>query len=58
MADKDKLTSNNILFHEVDRTLYEIMISQSDNASESAEDILARLIANDPVTRKGEYADG
>ena len=58
MTDKDRLSSNNILFHEVDRTKYEIIVKQSDKASDSAEDILVRLIAEDPVFREGAYANG
>ena len=58
MTDKDRLSSNNILFHEVDRTKYEIMVKQSDTANESVEDILVRLITEDPVFREGAYANG
>lgn len=58
MTENNKNQSNNILFHEVDRTIYEIMVKQSDNASEPVEDILLRLIADDPVFRKGAYANG
>lgn len=36
-----------ILQRKIGKTLYEISVKQSDNASESAEDILARLIATD-----------
>ena len=58
MAGNNKHQSNNILFHEVDRTKYEIMVKQSDTASESVEDILIKLIAEDPVFREGAYANG
>ena len=58
MTGNNKYQGNNVLFREVDRTMYEIMVKQSDNASESVEDILVRLIAEDPVFRKGAYANG
>jgi len=58
MTENNKHQGNNILFREVDRTMYEIMVKQSDNANESVEDILVRLIAEDPVFRKGAYANG
>ena len=58
MTENNKHQGNNILFREVDRTMYEIMVKQSDNARESVEDILVRLIAEDPVFRKGTYANG
>ena len=58
MAENKKHRSNNILFHEVDRTKYEIIVKQSDTASGSVEDILIRLIAEEPVFREGAYANG
>lgn len=58
MTENNKYQGNNVLFREVDRTMYEIMVKQSDNASESVEGILVRLIAEDPVFRKGAYANG
>ena len=38
-----------VLYRKIDKTVYEINVMQSDNAKESAEDILVRLIANDIV---------
>lgn len=48
----------NALYHKVDNTIYEILVKQADNAEEPLEDILARLIAEDPLTGKGAYANG
>lgn len=58
MTENNKYQGNNILFREIDRTMYEIMVKQSDNASESVEDILVKLMAEDPVFREGAYANG
>lgn len=58
MIETDATNIKNTLFHKVDNTIYEILVKQADNAEESLEDILVRLIAEDPITGKGEYANG
>ena len=45
MSEETKL--KNCLYRKIGHTLYEIIVRQSDNAEESAEDKLARLIATD-----------
>lgn len=45
MREEKKL--KNCLYRKIGTTLYEIIVRQSDNAKETAEDILARLIATD-----------
>lgn len=44
----------NLLYRKVDNTMYEISVKQSDNAKESAEDILVRLITADSSIDKEE----
>ena len=48
---------NNLLYRKVDQTLYRIVVKQSENAKNSAEDILIRLMADD-LTDQGEDTDG
>lgn len=48
MINNEVIVSENYLRHKVGSTLYEIIVKQSDNAEESVDDILARLIATDP----------
>ena len=47
MAEETKVRDENILHCTIDKTLYEISVIMSENARESAEDILVRLIAAD-----------
>ncbi len=58
MTKTGETNIKNTLFHKVDNTIYEILVKQADNAEESLEDILVRLIAEEPITGKGEYANG
>lgn len=58
MTETDATNIKNALFCKVDNTIYEILVKQADNAEESLEDILVRLIAEDLITGKGEYANG
>ena len=48
----------NLLYRKVDNTMYEISVKQSDNAKESAEDILVRLIAADSNNDMKEDTNG
>ena len=50
--------SENCLYRKIDNTLYEISIKQSEEASESLEDILLRLISADPSINVTEDTDG
>ncbi len=36
-----------LLYREIDRTIYEIIVKQSENAKETAEDIILRMIAEE-----------
>ena len=47
-----------VLYRKIDKTVYEINVMQSDNANESAEDILVRLIANESMRDVKEEEDG
>ena len=47
-----------VLYRKIDKTVYEINVMQSDNAKESAEDILVRLIANESMRNVKEEEDG
>ena len=47
-----------VLYRKIDKTVYEINVMQSDNAKESAEDILVRLIANESMRNAKEEEDG
>lgn len=57
MAEETKVRDENILHCTIDKTLYEISVIMSENARESAEDILVRLIAADTDYEK-EDANG
>lgn len=48
----------NLLYRKVDNTMYEISVKQSDNAKESAEDILVRLITADSSIDMKEDTNG
>ena len=47
-----------VLYRKIDKTVYEINVMQSDNANESEEDILVRLIANESMRDVKEEEDG
>ena len=47
-----------VLYRKIDKTVYEINVMQSDNANESAEDILVRMIANESMRNVKEEDDG
>ena len=47
-----------VLYRKIYKTVYEINVMQSDNAKESAEDILVRLIANESMRDVKEEEDG
>lgn len=47
-----------VLYRKIDKTVYEINVMQSDNAKESAEDILVRLIEmRNQLIAEGRYTD-
>ena len=47
MLDNKNNVIENLLYRKIDKTLYEISVKQSENAKESFEDILLRLIVSD-----------
>ena len=47
-----------VLYRKIDKTVYEINVMQSDNANESAEDILVSLNANESMRDVKEEEDG
>ena len=57
MAESKTVKDENILYCTIDKTLYEVSVIMSENARESAEDILVRLIAAD-ADHKKENANG
>ena len=57
--DKERIKqSENCLYRKIDNTLYEIRVKQSEEARESVEDILLRLIATDPSINMTEDTNG
>lgn len=50
--------TENVLYRKVDKTLYEIHVKQAENANETAEDILLRLIMEDSTSCGKEESDG
>ncbi len=44
------------LYLKVDKTLYQINVKHSDNAKQSLDDVILRLIANDLSTKTKENA--
>ncbi|MCI7413290.1 hypothetical protein [Hornefia butyriciproducens] len=52
------VNTGTVLYRKIDKTVYEINVMQSDNAKESAEDILVRLIANESMHNVKEEEDG
>ena len=57
MTEIEKDKQESCLYHRIYNTLYEISVKQSENAKDSIEDILIRLIAADQNDCK-EDADG
>lgn len=53
-----QLNTGTVLYRKIDKTVYEINVMQSDNAKESAEDILVRLIANESMHNVKEEENG
>lgn len=53
-----QVNTGSVLYRKIDKTVYEINVMQSDNAKESAEDILVRLIANESMHNVKEEEDG
>lgn len=53
-----QVNTGTVLYRKIDKTVYEINVMQSDNAKESAEDILVRLIANESMHNVKEEEDG
>lgn len=47
MIENEQNKQENCLYHRIHNTLYEISVRQSENAKDSIEDILIRLIAAD-----------
>lgn len=58
MGEMRKANEGAVLYRKIDKTVYEINVIQSDNAKESAEDILVRLIANESMRNVKEKEDG
>ena len=58
MDQNKTVKDENCLYRKVDNTLYEISVKQSEEAKESVEDILLRLIADDPSLNTEEDTDG
>jgi hypothetical protein len=57
--EKDKnRDGGNRLSRKVDSTLYRISVMLSENAEESAEEILARMIADELSSEKEDDEDG
>ena len=57
--DKERIEqSENCLYRKIDNTLYEISVKQSEEASESVQDILLRLIAADASISMTEDTNG
>lgn len=55
MSEDNKET---VLYHKIDKTLYEISVKQAEDAQESAEDILLRIIVDDLISDTKEDSDG
>ena len=53
-----QINTGTVLYRKIDKTVYEINVMQSDNANESAEDILVRLIANESMCEVKEEEEG
>lgn len=58
MLDNKNNVIEDLLYRKIDKTLYEISVKQSENAKESFEDILLRLIVSDADSDQEEKIDG
>lgn len=47
-----------VLYKKIDKTMYKINVRQSENAKDSAEDILVRLIARESINSLEDESDG
>lgn len=56
MTKNEAIEEEKVLYQKVDKTMYEINVKQAETATESVEDILVRLIANDAAFyEEGDY---
>ena len=56
MNEREAIKEEKVLYRKIDKTMYEISVKQAENATESAEDILVRMIATDSsFYEEGDY---